>query len=249
MNKEMLYVVLPCYNEEFNIKSLIEEWKLQEKDLSEKGFSLGIVIINDGSSDNTLAIISNLKEIYSNIILINHEMNKGLGQAINTGIDYVLSQEDQGYICIMDGDMTHEPKYVFSMIDKLRKDKLDCVVASRYREGSKIEGVSFYRKFLSYGARVVYTAVVGIPNVRDYTCGYRLYTCQSLRTLAEKYSGKLVSERGFACMMELLVKINEAGFKIGEVPFVLKYQLKGGTSKMRVMKTICRSLALVMRIV
>jgi dolichol-phosphate mannosyltransferase len=148
----------------------------------------------------------------------------------------------------MDGDMTHEPQYIFSMIDKLKKDKLDCVVASRYREGSKVEGLSFYRKFLSYGARIVYTTVLGIPNVRDYTCGYRLYTCQSLRTLVDKYNGRLVSERGFACMMELLAKINEGGFKIGEVPFVLKYQLKGGISKMRVMKTICRSLALVMRL-
>ena len=248
MNKKMLYVILPCYNEECNIGCLVEQWRLQEHKLRGKGFLLSIIIVNDGSIDNTLKIVSELKKSYSNVIVLNHDVNKGLGEAINTGVNYVVARDSRGYICIMDGDMTHEPQYIFSMIDKLNKEKLDCVIASRYRKTSKVEGLSFYRRALSYGARVVYKATLRIPNVRDYTCGYRLYTCQSLSFLLKRYNGRIVSERGFACMMELLTKINKEGFKIGEVPFILKYQQKGGASKMRVMKTICRSLALVMRL-
>lgn len=248
MNRETLYVVLPCYNEEDNIEKLIKAWNMEESKLYEKKLLLKLVVVDDGSSDNTLNIVERLKKLYGNITILKHKGNKGLGEAINTGISYATSQEDKGYLCIMDSDMTHEPHYISSMIDKLKKEKLHCVIASRYRKGSRVEGLSLYRKFLSYGARVVYTLALRIPNVRDYTCGYRLYTLESLRTLTEKHRGKLVTEKGFACMMELLVKINNEGFKIAEVPFVLKYQLKGGVSKMNIWRTVCRSLMLLARL-
>ncbi|MBI6872049.1 glycosyltransferase [Clostridium aciditolerans] len=248
MNKDTLYVVLPCYNEEDNIENLIKAWNMEERKLFEKGLLLKFVIVDDGSGDNTLNIAERLKKSYSNITILKHKENKGLGEAINTGISYAVSQEEKGYLCIMDSDMTHEPYYIFSMVNKLKKEKLHCVIASRYRKGSKIEGLSLYRKLLSYGARIVYTLTLRIPNVRDYTCGYRLYTLESLRTLSEKHGGKLVAEKGFACMMELLVRINNEGFKIAEVPFVLKYQLKGGASKMNVWRTVSRSLILLARL-
>ena len=248
MNRETLYVVLPCYNEEDNIEKLIKAWSIEEIKLYEKELLLKLVVVDDGSIDSTLDIVERLKKFHGNITILKHKGNKGLGAAINTGISYAALQEDKGYLCIMDSDMTHEPHYISSMIDKLKKKKLHCVIASRYRKGSRVEGLSLYRKFLSYGARVVYTLALRIPNVRDYTCGYRLYTLESLRTLTEKHRGKLVAEKGFACMMELLVKINNEGFKIAEVPFVLKYQLKGGASKMNVWRTVFRSLMLLARL-
>ena len=134
------------------------------------------------------------------------------------------------------------------MLNKLSEKNLDCVVASRYRKGSKVEGLSLYRKFLSYGARALYTLKLRIPNVRDYTCGYRLYKISALEVLVSKYNGEIVKERGFACMMELLARFSREGFRIGEVPFILKYQLKGGQSKMRVWKTIYRSMIILTRL-
>ena len=78
--------------------------------------------------------------------------------------------------------MTHQPEYIYSMINKLKEENLHCVIASRYRKGSKVEGLSSYRKLLSYGARAIYTLKLRIPNVRDYTCGYRLYRIDALET-------------------------------------------------------------------
>lgn len=242
MDKEILYVVLPCYNEEQNIRDLVKEWKAQESKLIERNILLKVIIVNDGSSDNTLEIAKGLQNVYDNITVLNHEVNKGLGEGLNTGINYVMSQKSKGLLCLMDADMTHQPEYIYSMINKLKEEKLHCVIASRYRKGSKVEGLSTYRKLLSYGARAVYTLKLRIPKVRDYTCGYRLYRIDALETLFEKHGGNIVKESGFACMMELLVKISKEGFKIGEVPFVLKYQLKGGESKMRVCRTIYRSI-------
>lgn len=248
MDKEILYVVLPCYNEEENISDLIKEWKTQESKLYERNVLLKLIIVNDGSSDKTLEIARGLENVNNNIKVLNHEVNKGLGEGLNTGINYVISKKKKGLICIMDADMTHSPEYIYSMLNKLSEKSLDCVIASRYREGSKVEGLSLYRKFLSYGARTLYTLKLRIPNVRDYTCGYRLYKISALETLVSKYKGKIVKEKGFACMMELLVKFSTEGFIIGEVPFVLKYQLKGGQSKMRVGRTIYRSMLILTRL-
>lgn len=245
MDREILYVVLPCYNEEDNIRELILEWKKQESSLEKRNISLELIIVNDGSSDNTLNIVNSLEFYYDNVKVLNHVVNQGLGEALNTGINYVISQKNKGFLCIMDADLTHSPYYIHSMIDKLKEEKLECVIASRYRRGSKVEGLSLIRKLLSYLARIVYTFTLSIKAVRDYTCGYRLYETEALKVLTEKYNGKIIRERSFACMMELLFKFDNEGFKIGEVPFVLKYQLKGGKSKMRVFKTANRSLLLI----
>lgn len=242
MDKKNLYIVLPCYNEEENIRELIEEWKKQERQLLDYNISLNIVIVDDGSEDNTLKISRSLERHYDNITVLSHGVNKGLGEVLNTGINYVLSRECDGLLCIMDADLTHSPYYINSMIDKLIKEKLYCVIASRYRGGSRVEGLSFFRRFLSYGARIVYGLTLNIEGVRDYTCGYRLYKTSALAALSQKYNRRILDERGFACVMELLFKLDAEGFKIGEVPFILKYQLKGGKSKMKVFKTVNRSL-------
>ncbi len=245
MDEVVLYVVLPCYNEEENIKVLIEEWQEQEARLFENHLLLRIIIIDDGSSDDTLRIINSLKKSYGNITVINHGSNKGLGRAINTGINYVIAQQKQGYLCIMDSDFTQHPAYIHSMLHKLVQEHLDCVIASRYIKGAKVQGVSSFRKVLSLGARIICTLTLKIPGVKDYTCGYRVYSLKVLRKLKEKYQENLVEEKGFACMLELLFKLFIEGCKIGEVPFILKYQHKGGPSKMKILATIGRSLIVI----
>ncbi len=245
MAREILYVVLPCYNEEDNIRKLVEKWKNEENQLRKKNIDLSLVLVNDGSIDNTLNIANSLGALYHSIEVLSHTTNLGLGEAVNTGINYVISQNNKGLLCVMDADLTHSPYYVHSMIDKLKEEGLSCVIASRYRRGSKVEGLSLMRKLLSSLARIIYTFTLSIKDVRDYTCGYRLYETKALMDLSKKYNGKIIRERSFACMMELLFKFDKEGFKIGEVPFVLKYQLKGGKSKMRIFKTANRSLMLI----
>lgn len=255
MVRELLNVVLPCYNEAENISGLVRAWSTLESQLNEKNIETKIIIIDDGSESATRVVLDLLKREYDNVTVLHHRKNMGLGVAINTGINYVLNENNRGLLCIMDADMTHSPEYVISMIDRLRNNNEDCVIASRYMRGSRVEGLSIFRKVLSLGARALYTvrfriagAGAGARNlIRDYTCGYRLYRVDMLRQLAYKYDDNIITEQGFASMVELLIKIGKSHFKIGEVPFTLRYQLKKGQSKMNVMKTINRSLYLVMR--
>ena len=247
MDKNVLYAVLPCYNEDKNIIDLIEAWSLQESKLLKRNIVLKLLIVNDGSSDDTLSVATKLAEDNSNITVVSHEVNKGLGEALNTGINYVIRKENAKYMCIMDGDMTQHPLYIHAMLDKIEVDELDCVIASRYRPSSKVEGLSFFRKILSFGARILYTAKLRILNVRDYTCGYRLYKVSALKALSKRYGISILKERSFACMLELLIKLNKENMKMGEVPFVLKYQFKKGHSKMDIVKTIKRSLDMLIR--
>ncbi|MBQ7595778.1 MAG: glycosyltransferase family 2 protein, partial [Clostridia bacterium] len=81
-----------------------------------------------------------------------------------------------------------------------------------------------------------------VKNVKDYTCGYRAYTYDIIKKAKEKYGDKFVERRTFACMMEVLYKINLLGADFAEVPFELRYDHKEGESKMHIVKTVKDSL-------
>jgi Glycosyltransferases involved in cell wall biogenesis len=236
MNK--LLVILPCYNEEENIGALISAWLAEKNKLAQKGFELIIAPVDDACKDNTRAVIEKMTLDNSEINLLIHEVNKGLGGGVSTGLTHLYKNYSPGdYAVIMDADNTHDPKYIHSMLDKI-SDGLDCVIASRYCESSKTVGVPPVRNFLSFGARIYYSAVLGVKNVRDYTCGYRIYSYDIIQKAFDIYGENLVEERGFSCMMEVLFKLYRAGAKFGEIPFELRYDNKKGESKMNIFKTI-----------
>lgn len=243
---DKLYIVLPAYNEEKNLEPLIAAWNDETEKLKEK-FNVEIIIINDGSRDDTAYIAGQLAQ-RKNITLINHPQNKGLGEALNTGINYVLEKKDGRYLCIMDADQTQSPSYIHDMIKKIEEERHGCIIASRYEKGAKVEGLTLTRKSLSYGARILYHCVFQIKGVKDYTCGYRLYDMNYLKQLESVHGTTIISESSFACMTELLYKLAHIGCSFGEIPFTLRYQLKQGESKMAIAHTIKRSLQMTTRL-
>lgn len=237
-----IYAILPCYNEEDNIQKLIKEWEKQVEDLKNKGYNLKIIGIDDCSKDKTKSKIIECTKKFDNVNLIAHSENRGLRGGINTAIHYFnknASKED--LLVLMDGDNTHNPKYVHHMVELIAQGN-DCVIASRYQEGSSIVGLSKNRESMSNFAKIYYSAILKIPNVKDYTCGYRVYTYDIIEKLLNKYGENPIKEKSFACMMELLYKVYKVGAKFAEVGFELRYDNKFGESKMDVLKTARRSL-------
>lgn len=252
--KNELLILLPAYNEEQNVEMMIEAWEKQASLVKDSyGLNLQIVVINDGSHDQTESICNRLAATYDNFKLINHPRNKGLGEAIKTGILYAIEKcQKCKYACIMDCDNTQDPKYIKDMLDKIGANtsvpRADVVIASRYQKGAKVQGVSKIRLLTSEGARYVYSAIIPVKNVRDYTCGYRLYTIDILQKGYKIFGEALIKETGFTCMAELLYKLYLVGARYEEIPFVLRYDFKQGQSKMKVLKTAGDSIKLAFRL-
>lgn len=238
-----IFAMLPCYNEEKDIYPLVHKWMDLVDDFKEKGYELSVYCVNDCSTDSTKSVIEKLvNEFPEKVSLIDHEVNKGLGGVLMTSFRFFLNNGCLGDLCIlMDGDNTHDPIYSLSMLSKIDSGA-DCVIASRYCESSETKGVSPIRLFMSWGAKQYYSLCLNVKNVKDYTCGYRAYTYDIIKRAYDKFGDKLVERRSFACMMEVLYKLNLAGAKFAEVPFELRYDHKEGESKMRILKTVRESL-------
>lgn len=243
-----LFAYLPCYNEAGNIQALVEEWLAQEPRLREEGYALEIVPIDDASTDGTLDILRRLDDAHPQLRHLAHPQNKNLGGVLMTAVgDFLAQAGPEDLLCFMDADNTHKPRFVHAMLDAL-SGGAGCVIASRYQPGAKVTGLAKSRELFSAFARVYYTLVLHVPGVKDYTCGYRLYTRAALAAGVAAYGDRLVENRSFACMMELLYKLHLSGCAFAEVPFTLYYGEKEGASKMDLKKTIHDSLTVALRL-
>ena len=83
--------------------------------------------------------------------------------------------------------------------------------------------------------------------MRDYTCGFRAYREGVLRQAVAEYGDRFVSETGFSCMADVLLKLRRYPLIVGEAPLILRYDQKGGVSKMRVARTVWQTLRLIAR--
>jgi len=237
----MFYILLPAYNEEKSIGLLLQ--RINDA-MQTAGAEYRVVVVNDGSTDRTADIVSQYQEDLP-VELINHEVNKGLGQAMQTGLIRAAGLVlDNDVLITMDADNTHDPAIIESMAAKL-KNGVNLVIASRYENGGKEVGLSHIRSFLSRGASSLLTMFFPIEGAKDYTCGYRAYQGALVRRAYFIYGYRLVEEHGFTCMAEIIIKMSKINAKVAEVPLVLRYDFKSGPSKMKVVRTILRYFVLI----
>lgn len=241
----VIYILLPAYNEENSIAPLLKRIKTG---MENRGFAYQVIVYNDGSTDNTVDVLKQNKYGVP-LKIIGKDQNEGLGFAIFSLIKEVIrsSTDEDDIAVVLDSDNTHNPEHTYQMVNKIR-DGFDVAIASRYLRDSRVVGVTKFRQSLSIGASWMMRMLFPIKGVKDYTCGYRAYSVECLRKAFEKFGDKLIEERGFACMAELLIKLRTMNILAVEVPLVLRYDRKGGESKMKIMKTIKRTLLMVSRL-
>jgi dolichol-phosphate mannosyltransferase len=240
-----LFVALPAYNEEDCLPPLLNSFRRIFKKMDPSWNPL-IIIVDDGSKDRTADVVRKAAAKGYPVVLVQHEVNKGLGEAIKTGLRAVASRSespDDVLIC-MDADDTHPPRFVIPMIRKMHQSGADLVIASRFRRGSQQHGVPFNRQVLSLGALVLFKLFLNLKGVRDYTCGFRAYRLSMVNKSLEHYGDDIITRAGFACTDQLLVNMACIGAKITEVPFVLRYDRKVGESKLQLNTTIVETLKL-----
>jgi len=143
-DKPFVSIVVPCYNEEAilpgNLTTIINYM-----DERSNKYQWEIVIINDGSKDNTGEIADTFSNQRSEIRVIHHPVNLNLGHALQTGFRH--SKGD--IIVVLDVDLSYGVKYIGEMVDKLLDSVADIVIASPYMKGGKVTAVPFFRRVMS----------------------------------------------------------------------------------------------------
>lgn len=208
----MLSIVAPAFNEEAVLKYFINQVCDSLKDVTD----WELIIVNDGSTDQTSKILSAEAEIRSQLVVIHHEVNRGLGKALQTGFKHARGD----IVITMDADGSHDPKIIPIMCQNIRAG-YDVVIASRYVWGGGMEEVPYWRQFLSIIGNRVLGTLLKWP-VKDATSGYRAYTNEVLGRLTELPAG-------FEVQSVILNQIGKAKYK--EIPLVL-HNRYAGYSKM-----------------
>lgn len=235
----MIYILLPAYNEEKNLKRI---FKKIEKNFRDKR-KVRVVLIDDCSTDGTKKIV--IKKNNFKIIYKKHNKNKGLNITMETGLKLIDKKSNLNDIIVsLDSDNTHPISLIPKMIKKINQGN-DIVIASRFVKGSKVSGLSSWRQIMSHGAKLIFKMFYPFKNLNDYTCNFRAYKSQHVKKVLNNKNFFKNEDFNIAAKILLYLITNNKNFKIAEVPFTLRYDLKIGNSKMNILKTIFLTLRLI----
>jgi glycosyltransferase involved in cell wall biosynthesis len=199
-------IVLPAYNEGEVIGSVIADIP-SSIDINNIKCEVRVVVVNDGSSDNTAQEVKKFKKVY----LINHILNSGAGAATRTGLHFAY---DQGcdYVVTMDSDGQHAIEDVKKLIDTILKGDADFVIGSRLINS---EGMPWYRVLGNKGLSLFTFLMFGVF-VTDSQSG--------LKALNRKAISQInFHSNNFAFCSEMLWHAKKAKLKIKEVPIKAIY--------------------------
>ena len=207
------FVMIPTYNESENIRNLVD------KILNLKIRNLHVVVVDDNSLDGTWKIVHDISKKKKNVHLLLRKKDKGRGSAGKDGFVYCL-RHGADAIVEMDADMSHNPKYIPLMIRELKN--ADVIIGSRRIAGGNEVGRSLMRRFVTWGANLYITVMLGIK-VKDCNSGFRCFK----RNALEKINLKKLESKGPAIVQEVLFKVHLNNFKIKEIPITFVNRTKG----------------------
>lgn len=220
MNKlKELSLFFPAYNEEGNIKETVEKAVPVLKAVSEK---YEILIVDDGSKDNTGKISDELAKKYSYVRVIHHNPNRGYGGAIKSGW-YNAKYE---WIAFTDADGQFDFSEVNKFIEKQKETNADLVIGYYLKRA-----VSKMTIITSKIWEVLVFTLFGLK-VKDIDCGFKMARKKVIEGIP-----RLESERGPFITSEFLIKAKASGFKFAEVG-VHHYPRKAGAATGRQFKVI-----------
>ena len=226
----MIVVLLPAYNEEESLPRLLPKIK---STLDSTGERYQIITCDDGSCDRTRSLLEEYARTMP-LEIIRHRINRGLGESIRDLFEKAAEIVSTGDVIVrLDCDDTHEPEFIPEIIKKVREG-CDVVVASRFLPGGGQLGVSPRRAFISRCANLFMEVFFRIPNLKEYSCGFRGYRAEKIKEAISFYGNNFIQLKGlgFTCTLEKLVKLKLLGAAFGEIPFLLRYDQKQSDSKM-----------------
>jgi dolichol-phosphate mannosyltransferase len=219
-------VVLPAYNEAGNVVPLVTE--LLRVGAASR-LDLHVLVVNDGSLDETATELARLQSQCQQIQVISHDRNRGLASALKSGIAAACANGCDAAV-FMDCDLSHRPTDLPPLVAALARGA-DVALGSRFVRGGRMEGVPAWRAAISRAGNVFGGAVLRVP-FRDLTTGYRAVRRPVLETV------RLGSD-SFTIQLESVIKAAAAGFRVVEVPITLGTR-RHGESHMRYTPALIR---------
>ncbi len=228
-----LSVVVPCYNEEAGIAQLHERL-LPVLDTVAQRYPVELLLIDDGSSDDTNRLLHEAFDSRPGARVIRHERNLNLGGAIRTGI-----RESKGdWIAFLDSDCTYDPGLLEPMLAEMERGA-DLVTVSPYHPHGRVDGVPAYRLLLSKTLTAMYRTILR-KQVYTYTALARIYR----RSICERIASPAFD---FTALAEMMLKALKQNLRVVEVPAVLSVR-RFGESKMKTARVIRAHLTLLRRL-
>jgi dolichol-phosphate mannosyltransferase len=229
-----LSVVVPCYNEADGIGQLRERL-LPVLDSIGDRYDVELLLIDDGSTDATYALLQAAFGERPAARVIKHETNQNLGAAVRTGI---LASSGE-WIANLDSDCTYDPALLEPMLAQMERNS-DLVTVSPYHPDGLVEGVPPWRLLLSRGLTAMYRVLLR----------KRIYTFTALaRVYRRDVCGRIASPANdFTALAEMMIKALVQDLAVAEVPAVLSVR-RFGESKMKTASVIRAHLKLLGRLI
>ncbi len=188
---------MPAYNEEGNIAATIMDATKAAKTVAN---DYEIIVVNDGSRDKTVEIVTGLSQLDPHIRLINHSKNRGYGAAVKTGLG--ACRKNWIFFTDSDGQFHYDELAKFVVAT----DSADLVMGYRRKRMDP-----FHRVFVAQVLLKIWNFVLFGLTVRDVDCAYKLFSRKLLRAI------KLKTESAIT-VSEFIIKAKAAGFRITQLP-------------------------------
>jgi len=205
-----LLVIVPAYNEGRNIARVIEE-------LKGAGPALDILVVNDGSTDNT----SQAARDTGHALVVDLPKNMGIGGAVQTGFKYA-SRNGYRMAVQFDGDGQHMAAEISKLLDALEERQADMVIGSRFLERQGGFRSTFLRRIGIRTFQLLNSLLIG-QKITDNTSGFRAYNREAIEFLARNYSVDYPEP-------EAVILLGRNNFSIEEVPVIMRERQGGGSS-------------------
>ena len=217
--EKKLSIVIPAYNEGERIyENLLEMSKL----LSSFVTDYEMIVVNDGSKDNTEVEIRRASETVKNIVPAGYQMNRGKGGAIKEGVKCATGD----YIAFLDADMDLSPMHLKDFLAKMEETSATAVIGSKMHKDSKVN-YPLPRKIMSLGYFLLLKMLFRL-NIKDTQTGVKLFEADALKKVMRQ-----VSTDGFAYDIEIFALICASGGTIVEMPIELIFQRTNGWGRIR----------------
>ncbi len=231
MSTIKITILIPVFNEAKIIEDTVN--RIVGLMDAQKRYDWEILIVDDGSGDDTYATIEKISCQNRRVLTCRHTKNSGLGKTTRTGFAY----SGGDIIVSLDADLSYKPEYILILADSLLDNNADISIASPYSKGGAVKNVPWFRHALSrYG--------------NMYMALYTRYGISTLTSMVRAYRRSVILDlplcaNGTEFQLEVLMQAHARGLKLVEVPATLEWSPQSrapGASRKRVPAALLRTL-------